>query len=68
MYGGRAIDSFDRRILNTYVDEYFGDFLFDSFQPFFFYQDDKVEYHVPEHHTHKQAYTGMTLYALSYDI
>jgi len=59
MYGGRAIDSFDRRILNTYVDEYFGDFLFDSFQPFFFYQDDN---------THKQAYTGMTLYALSYDI
>ena len=32
MYGGRAIDSFDRRILNTYMDEYMGDFIFDTFQ------------------------------------
>ena len=30
MYGGRAIDSFDRRILNTYMDEYMGDFIFDE--------------------------------------
>ena len=32
MYGGRAIDSFDRRILTTYMEEYFGDFIFDTFQ------------------------------------
>lgn len=34
MYGGRVSDSFDRRILTTYLDEYLGDFLFDTFQPF----------------------------------
>ena len=38
MYGGRVSDSFDRRILTTYLDEYLGDFLFDAFQPFHFYQ------------------------------
>ena len=27
MYGGRAIDDFDRRILRTYMDEYMGDLL-----------------------------------------
>lgn len=59
MYGGRAIDSFDRRILNTYVDEYFGDFLFDSFQPFFFYHDDDVEYFIPESSGNKEEYIGM---------
>ncbi|TGZ71294.1 hypothetical protein CRM22_002727 [Opisthorchis felineus] len=48
MYGGRTIDSYDRRILTTYMDEYFGDFLFDTFQPFRFYQDDRVEYFIPE--------------------
>jgi dynein heavy chain len=37
MYGGRASDAFDRRILNTYLEEYLGDFLFDAFQPFQFF-------------------------------
>ncbi|GLI59150.1 hypothetical protein VaNZ11_000978 [Volvox africanus] len=37
MYGGRVSDSYDRRILITYLDEYLGDFLFDTFQPFHFY-------------------------------
>ncbi|KXZ49756.1 DHC2 protein [Gonium pectorale] len=37
MYGGRVSDSYDRRILTTYLDEYLGDFLFDTFQPFHFY-------------------------------
>lgn len=44
MYGGRVSDSYDRRILITYLDEYLGDFLFDTFQPFFFYRNDSVEY------------------------
>jgi dynein heavy chain len=30
-------DSFDRRVLATYLEEYLGDFLFDTFQPFHFY-------------------------------
>ncbi|CAH1801914.1 unnamed protein product [Owenia fusiformis] len=48
MYGGRAIDDFDRRILRTYMDEYMGDFIFDTFQPFHFYQNDDVDYRIPE--------------------
>ncbi|XP_035829687.1 dynein heavy chain 10, axonemal isoform X2 [Aplysia californica] len=48
MYGGRAIDDFDRRILRTYMDEYMGDFIFDTFQPFHFYHDEFVDYFIPE--------------------
>ncbi|NXF29028.1 DYH10 protein, partial [Nyctibius bracteatus] len=48
MYGGRATDSFDRRILTVYMDEYLGDFIFDTFQEFHFYKDDKVDYKIPE--------------------
>ncbi|OWK54873.1 Dynein heavy chain 10, axonemal [Lonchura striata] len=47
MYGGRAIDSFDRRILTVYMDEYLGDFLFDTFQVFHFYKSDTVDYKIP---------------------
>eukprot|EP00983_Pelagomonas_calceolata_P097736 1158274-Pelagomonas_calceolata.AAC.53 len=47
MYGGRVSDSFDRRILTTYLDEYMGDFLFDTFQPFSFYQQKDVNISVP---------------------
>uniref|UniRef100_K7FM63 Dynein axonemal heavy chain 10 n=1 Tax=Pelodiscus sinensis TaxID=13735 RepID=K7FM63_PELSI len=47
MYGGRAIDSFDRRILTIYMDEYLGDFIFDTFQPFHFYKNDEVDYKIP---------------------
>lgn len=36
MYGGRVTDDYDRRVLITYLDEYMGDFLFDTNQPFFF--------------------------------
>ena len=35
-YGGRVSDSFDRRVLNTYLEEYMGDFLFDINNKFFF--------------------------------
>nr|XP_040226033.2 dynein axonemal heavy chain 10 isoform X2 [Anopheles coluzzii] len=44
MYGGRVIDDFDRRVVKTYMDEYMGDFLFDTFQPFNFYADDSFTY------------------------
>ncbi|XP_014219672.1 dynein heavy chain 10, axonemal [Copidosoma floridanum] len=47
MYGGRVIDSYDRRVSKVYMDEYFGDFLFDAFQPYHFYKDEQVDYVVP---------------------
>lgn len=61
MYGGRAIDNFDRRILNTYMDEYMGDFIFDTFQPFHFYCNDDVDYRIPDPGM-KDKYTGRFLY------
>lgn len=48
MYGGRVIDDFDRRIVQTYMDEYMGDFLFDASQPFHFYHNEHVDYAIPE--------------------
>ncbi|CAB0039667.1 unnamed protein product [Trichogramma brassicae] len=47
MYGGRVIDNYDRRVSKVYMDEYFGDFLFDAFQPFHFYHDEHVDYVLP---------------------
>jgi dynein heavy chain len=47
MYGGRVSDSYDRRILTTYLDEYLGDFLFDTFQPFHFHQSKDVDISIP---------------------
>lgn len=54
MYGGRAIDDYDRRVLKTYMDEYMGDFIFDTFQPFHFYQDENVDYFIPPDGTRDQ--------------
>jgi len=47
MYGGRVTDNCDRRVVATYMNEYLGDFLFDSFQPFHFYHDEGVDYSIP---------------------
>jgi dynein heavy chain len=47
MYGGRAIDDFDRRVLRTYMNEYMGDFIFDTFQEYHFYHDSTVDYKIP---------------------
>ncbi|GBG66219.1 hypothetical protein CBR_g57822 [Chara braunii] len=58
MYGGRVSDSLDRRILTTYLDEYFGDFLFDTFQPFHFFKSETVDYKIPETGP-KESYVGM---------
>ena len=59
MYGGRVSDSFDRRVLNTYLNEYLGDFLFDTFQPFHFYVNEKigVDYVVPAE-GHRDVYAN----------
>jgi dynein heavy chain len=55
MYGGRAIDDFDRRVLKIYMDEYMGDFIFDTFQPFHFYKNEEVDYCIPPG-SHKDDY------------
>lgn len=58
MYGGRVSDSFDRRILTTYLEEYLGDFLFDKFHPFMFYAaaDESIVYKLPDA-GHRDIYT-----------
>eukprot|EP01059_Diplonema_ambulator_P016442 TRINITY_DN279_c0_g1_i2.p1 TRINITY_DN279_c0_g1~~TRINITY_DN279_c0_g1_i2.p1 ORF type:complete len:4165 (+),score=1710.28 TRINITY_DN279_c0_g1_i2:209-12703(+) len=48
MYGGRVSDDWDRRIVTVYLQEYFGDFLFDTFQPFHFYKDAECDYCLPD--------------------
>jgi dynein heavy chain len=50
MYGGRVTDNKDRRVLMTYLEEYFGDFIFDSNQRFFFSQSGD-DYVVPNEDT-----------------
>lgn len=47
MYGGRVTDSYDRRVLITYLDEYMGDFLFDKNRPFSFKETDDFNYALP---------------------
>lgn len=63
MYGGRAIDSFDRRILTVYMDEYYGDFLFYTFQRFHFFSNKDVAYKIPPNGP-KQIYIGLYLFSL----
>jgi dynein heavy chain len=44
IYGGRVLDDFDRSIVRTYMNEYMGDFLFDTFQPYHFYCNQSVDF------------------------
>ena len=46
MYGGRVTDDHDRRVLMTYLNEYLGDFIFDTNQKFFFSKTGS-DYEVP---------------------
>lgn len=48
MYGGRVTDNYDRRVLNTYLTEYLGDFIFDSNQKFYFARAQSGDYTIPE--------------------
>lgn len=65
MYGGRAIDSFDRRILTAYMDEYLGDFLFYNFRRFHFFSNKDVDYKIPPNGS-KNIYVGLLLFSLLY--
>ena len=47
MYGGRVTDDWDRRVISNYMDEYLGDFIFDTFQPFHFFHNEDVDYKIP---------------------
>ncbi len=45
LYGGRVSDSYDRRVLATYLAEFLGEFLLDARRPFAFHRaPDGVEY------------------------
>lgn len=55
MYGGRVTDSFDRRVIVTYLEEYMGDFLFDKSQDFFF-SNVGYDYQVPSHNGNAARY------------
>ena len=46
MYGGRVTDELDRRVLNTYLEEYLGNFIFDTNQKFFFSRSN-ADYEIP---------------------
>ena len=59
MYGGRAIDEFDRRVLRTYMNEYMGDFIFDTFQPFYFHRTEDVAYYIPSANEEHAATVGL---------
>ena len=67
MYGGRVIDSFDRRILTSYMDEYFGDFLFYTYRQFHFFRNKDVDYKIPPHGS-KNIYVGQLLFSLLYNL
>lgn len=47
IYGGKVIDRYDHRIVKVYVDEYFGDFIFDTSQPFYLYKKNETLHSVP---------------------
>lgn len=57
IYGGRVIDEFDRRVLKTYMDEYFEDFIFSTCQPFHFYVNETFDYLIPDSKS-KDAYSS----------
>ena len=47
MYGGRVTDNCDRRVVACYLDEYMGDFIFDTNQKFLFSKTAQHEYLIP---------------------
>eukprot|EP00494_Astrolonche_serrata_P002714 UN02720 len=51
MYGGRVTDNCDRRIVACYLQEYLGDFIFDTNQKFLFAKAGSHEYMIPNEET-----------------
>mmetsp|Transcript_20740 Transcript_20740/g.31961 ORF Transcript_20740/g.31961 Transcript_20740/m.31961 type:complete len:144 (-) Transcript_20740:762-1193(-) len=50
MYGGRVTDDHDRRVLMTYLEEYLGNFIFDTNQKFYFSRTG-TDYVIPQEET-----------------
>jgi len=57
MYGGRIVDDFDRRVAIVYLQEYMGDFLFDTFQKFHFHEGAQTDYCIPDY-GHRDVYAN----------
>ncbi len=51
IYGGRVTDNYDRRVVTSYLEEYMGDFIFDTYQPYHFFCNDEVDYCIPPVHS-----------------
>ncbi|GLH10276.1 Dynein heavy chain, cytoplasmic [Gryllus bimaculatus] len=47
IYGGKVNDIYDQSIIQMYLDQYIGDFLFESADTFYFYKDQNVEFDLP---------------------
>jgi len=47
MYGGRVTDDCDRRVVACYLEEYLGEFIFDTNQKFIFAKSGGYEYEIP---------------------
>lgn len=61
IYGGKVLNQFDKRIIHTYMNEYFGEFLFNASQVFEFcnnIEDKNSMFTIPYTATNKQEFLG----------